>query len=341
MNWLYNADKPAKEKEKKKIWIIDYSFYIWNGSFAYKYPCKCTNVLGEGNPNCNVCEGTGKIYMHAHDGTITGGLYAVFKMAINKTLEGYQVITVFDPPKEDLKRTKLLDTYKGNRGEKPEWISNQMLLGEQILPYTNVECYTSVDDESDDVMATLAIELADQGHYVVVASDDKDMFPLVQHPNIDIYRMKEIFTYDSFKSKFAFEPERFNEYLAICGDAADNFNLLEGLGPKAAEYIIQNTATCITEVFDSLESFPEKYVKKLVECGRGDLGCVKTKAGCCSCPNMVAKKKELMELSLKIATLETKAKYMKINKEIDINKVHKDLVDLNMNWVSSNVNCLF
>lgn len=341
MNWIYKRDKDKPKEEPLKYWIIDYSFYMWNGSFAYKRPCRCANAQGKGKTDCTMCEGTGKIFMHASDGTITGGLYAVFRMAIERIQQGYKVITVFDPPKEQLKRTKLLDTYKGNRGEKPEWIATQIDLGKELLPLTEVECYTSEEDESDDVMAALAVRLADEGHYVVVASDDKDMFPLVQHPNIDIYRMREMFTYEDFKSKFSFEPIRFNEYLAICGDAADNFNLLEGLGPKAAEWLITNTKKSVVEIFDCLDEVPKKYYKKLVKCDRGDKKCKNNKGGCKLCGNYIETKKDLMELSLKIATLELDAEFEQVNENNDLNRVHAELDRLDMKWVAERIHLLF
>lgn len=341
MNWIYKTKDKVEKEEAEKYWIIDYSFYMWNGSFAYKRPCNCLDSFDQPKQSCDKCEGTGKIYMHASDGTITGGLYAVFRMAIERAMQGYKVVTVFDPPKEQLKRTQLLPTYKGNRGEKPEWISKQIDLGKELLPLTNVECYTSEEDESDDVMAALAVRLADEGHYVVVASDDKDMFPLVQHPNIDIFRMREMFTYEDFKAKFSFEPIRFNEYLAICGDAADNFNLMDGLGPKAAEWMINNTEKSVVEIFDSLDDVPRKYYKKLIKCNRGDAKCKNNKSGCNSCGNYIETKQDFLELSLKIATLELEAEYEQVKKDNDLNRVHVELNRLDMKWVAERIHLLF
>lgn len=286
-----------KNKTKQKFWILDYSFYIFNGTYAFRSECACRKETKKAKEDCSKCNGEGWIYMKGN-GRINGGLYHVMNQCMVRMREGYKIITMFDPPKEDLLRTKLLDSYKGNRAATPEYITYQMHYGTKMLPLCDaIECYTSTNAESDDVMATIAIELAEEGHDVVVASDDKDMFPLLDWDNITLYRQKDFYTKESFAKKFSFEPRRFNEYLAICGDAADNFNLIKGLGPKAAETLI-NTYDSILDIFDDLENLPEKF-KKHVTYKCDETGCM-------------LHRKDDMELSLKIATLDYNAEYQKI-----------------------------
>lgn len=326
-----------------KYWIIDYSFYIYNGSFAFKTPCKCVSkTTFKPKSDCTSCEGSGKIFMHNSSGFRTGGLFAVLRMAIEKITEGWDVIVVFDPPKDQLHRTKMLDSYKGNRSETPEWIQAQMEFGERLLlPFTKIKCYTSENDESDDVMATIAIEKANEGHTVVVASDDKDMFPLLDNKNITLFRQKALFTKRDFIEKFNFEPKRFNEYLAICGDAADNFNLLEGLGPKAAEEIIKSTKNSSLEIFDNMSLVSRKVSKKLINCSRSiDDKCLDNKTCCTKCANFKNNKRSTMELSLKIATLVTDAKYFNVNKKRDKKQLMDALDFLGMRWVTENIDKL-
>lgn len=278
-----------------KIWIVDFSYYIWSGSYAFTTNCSCSN-----DPSCEKCKGKGKYPLQNSRGVMTGGLYLVFQQIIDRLKEGWNVVLAFDPPRADLDRTKLLDTYKGQRGEKPEGILKQMELGKEILNLVpNIDCYSSLNAESDDTMAAIAVMYASMGLKVVVASRDKDMFPLLEIDGIDIYRDGGIFNRASFKQKFNFEPGRFNEYLALCGDAADNFNLLKGIGPAAADHIINNTSH-ILEVFDKhiWEKIPPKYQKKLVNVD--DNG-------------KTTFKKDELNLSLQLATLNYNAEYFKTN----------------------------
>ena len=350
-DWYSSKVKPRKNHQEK-IWILDYSFYIYNGSFAFKRPCSCNGA----NKSCIKCEGSGHLFMQSKSGIRTGGLFHVFNNILNRIADGYKVITVFDPPKEQLDRMKLLDSYKGNRPDVPEWITYQMDLGQDLLLHTGIDCFYSDHDESDDVIATIALEKARNGAYVVVASDDKDMFPLLGHENIDLYRQKSLFTVSSFheymKKKSGIEikdPSRFNEFLAICGDAADNFNLLEGLGPKAAEWIIANSNKSCLEVFNKLDKVPNKYLKKLIRCTKPENPkdpkanpCPKG-TDCIDCKYYIKgnDKKSDMELSLQIATLNYKATYRNINRNKDKAKVEKALLDLDMHAIIKNINDLF
>ncbi len=315
----------AKAKPEK-FWILDYSFYIFNGTYAFRQECVCRKETKKAKEGCPKCNGEGYIYMKAN-GHVTGGLHHVLAQSVARMREGYKVITMFDPPKEDLIRTKLLDSYKGNRAPTPEYITYQMHLGTQLLPLCDaIECYTSLDAESDDTMATIAIELAEQGHEVVVASDDKDMFPLLDWDNIQLYRMKNIYTKEDFAKKFSFEPRRFNEYLAICGDSADNFNLIKGLGPKAAETLI-NTYDHIIDLFDDLDNVPDKF-KKHVTYTCDESGCL-------------LHRKADMELSLQIATLDYKAEYQKIENKPNKDKFASMLSDLKLNQALNNLDLFF
>ncbi|MDY0197599.1 MAG: 5'-3' exonuclease H3TH domain-containing protein [Tenuifilaceae bacterium] len=295
MNNLFNSE------EKKKYAVFDISFIIYNCSFAFCQKCDC----GTG---CDKCDG-GKIFLK-HNGEISGGLFGLFRQLFDRQEEGYSPIFVFDPPKQQLDRSQLIDNYKGNRQEKPEYIKRQMAISKELFSYTNVECFSSDVDESDDVISTIALERADSGHEVLVITDDKDMFPLLSHENINLYRQKSVFTKEDFKKKFGFCPSRFSEYLAIVGDAADNYNIIKGLGPKAASILI-NRYDHIRDLWDDWNNLENKYKNKLSYLNDSN--------------DLILRKDEL-ELSLKLAELNLKSEYYCLNKDIDYDKV-KEMLD--------------
>ena len=327
MDWL-TSNKPPKQINK--YWILDYSFYIYNGTYAMVRKCKCyIEATKKGDESCIVCGGKGKVYLANKDGFVTGGLYAVFEQIIQRAAEGYKIILAFDPPKGDLYRTQLLESYKGNRGEKPEYIIKQMQMGELIFPHIpKILCYTSDIHESDDVMASKALQLANAGHKVVVSSDDKDMLPLLDHKNVCIYRQKGFFTKELFIAKFGFEPRRFNEYLALCGDSADNFNLFKGLGDKAVTKIIQ-THDHISHVYHDhhWKKLPDKYKKLLGD--YDDKG------------NLIGHRTEDMDLSLKISSLADTIECIRITREADAAFVKSKLEELEMHRAANAIKILF
>lgn len=308
----------------EKYWIIDFSFYVWNGSFAFKSKCECNK-----EPECIKCSGSGYSMLQNSKGVVTGGLYFIFQQIIDKINDGWNVVLAFDPPREQLERTKLLDTYKGQRDEKPDYITYQMNHGQEILNLIpSIDCYSSDCDESDDVMATIAIKYAQQGADVVVASRDKDMYPLLDVKNITIYRDGGIVTKDDFVKKFGFNPGRFNEYLALAGDAADNFNVFKGIGDKAAKWLIENTKH-ISEIYDKgvWEKIPQKYKKFLAN--YDDNG------------NFISFKKNELNLALQLATLNYNSNYYVTN--IDHDKfIFKNKVEqLELKSVLKNIDILF
>lgn len=275
------------------------------GSYAHKLPCKCSVLDASGKPittkeDCPLCDGKGKAYMNAN-GVRTGGLFQVFNQITKSLLNKATPILVFDPPKEQLDRTGLLDSYKGNRKECPEWITYQMDWGENNLQFIeSVECYTSDNHESDDVIATKAIQLAEAGHDVTICADDKDFFPTLKWDRIKLFRQKNIFTRQDFYNKFGFPVERWEEYLAIIGDTADNYNLIKGLGDKAACDIIANYMNLDDFVADKgkrCNTRTQSAIKKLVD----NLG--------------EDKFAEEISRSLQLAKLNTKVDYKQLNPE--------------------------
>lgn len=307
-----------------KKYIIDFSYYIWAGTYAFTTKCDCNN-----EENCPKCNGKGKYPLQNSRGVYTGGLYLVFQQIIEKLKDGWDVLLAFDPPREDLARTKMLDSYKAQRGEKPEGISEQMDIGKEILSLVkNIECYSSKDAESDDTMATLAVLYAQLGCEVIVASRDKDMYPLLDVNGICIYRDGGIITRDDFITKYGFTPSRFNEYLALCGDTVDNFNLFKGLGDKAAKDLIKNTRH-ISEIFDKgiWEVIPKKYQKHLAIWD--DDG------------NFVRHRKDDLTLSLQLATLDYNADYFKVNINHDESIFKNKVERLELKSVLRNMEVLF
>jgi len=350
MTW-YSAPEQAKAPQpfkKEKIWILDYSFYIWNGTHALRVDCGCDGT----NIECR-CKGKKKYYLTNSKDEVISGLHFVLSQVIYRLKAGWKVYTAFDPPRDQLTRIQLLDSYKGQRPSMPEYVRHQMEVGKLILSLMeNVECYYSDCDESDDVMATLAVEKANEGHEVVVASDDKDMYPLLAHPNITLYRQHTFFTAKDFVRNFGFEPRRFDEYLAIAGDVADNFSGIKGLGEKAATELIQKYPH-VRDLFNDWDGVVPKYQKKLsyIECdgknhdvcGNSILVKENNSKICTKCrkfKNLIMLKDQL-ELSFKLAQLEIKAEYRRVNKPAGKDVVLKMLQELELKQAIDNIDLFF
>ena len=284
--------------KKEKYWILDNSFLLWSGTFGMVVTCKTCR-----GPGCPECNGKGKVQFTNSKGNVTGGLYLIIEKMLARLEEGYKIIFAFDPPRESLERFKLLDTYKASRTEKPDSIIYQGRVSKDLFPmFGNAESYISDFSESDDIMATLALQYSHEGHEVVVETRDKDLYPVLDLKNVRIYRDGGFLTRDDFIKKYEFTPSRFNEYLALAGDAADNFNIFPGVGDKAVRDIISRTQH-ITQIWDKKiwDDLPKKYKKYLAEHDENG--------------KFIQHRKDDLKLSLKIATLDFNANCIPMTKD--------------------------
>jgi len=172
-----------------------------------------------------------------------------------KMIEKYNIknIVISFDLKEKTFRHKMTDTYKANRPPAPDDLVSQIEPIKRFFKEINIPEVSVAGYEADDVLATLA-EKYKQDYEVIIVTGDKDFSQLVDN------RVK---LYDPFKekvtgveeviSKYGLKPEQFIDYLAICGDAADNIPGVSGIGPKGA-------AKLLTE-FETLENIYENIAE--------------------------------------------------------------------------------
>ena len=81
--------------------------------------------------------------------------------------------------------------------------------------------------------------------------------------------------YDPFKEKvtkekeveekYGLKPEQFIDYLAICGDSADNIPGVKGIGPKGATRLLQEFGT-LENIYQNIDKITAEGIKlKLLE----------------------------------------------------------------------------
>ena len=94
-----------------------------------------------------------------------------------------------------------------------------------------------------------------------------------------------------FFEKWGFKSSRFNEYLALAGDSADNFSIYNGIGDVAAKEILTLTDH-ISQIYDKdvWERIPKKYQKKLANYDKDG--------------KLISFRKDDLKLALQLATLD-------------------------------------
>jgi DNA polymerase-1 len=176
-------------------------------------------------------------------GALTG--YFEYVRRLMDEFECERLIHVLDPDQGSAYRFGIYPEYKANRSPTAEALKEQKALlplalaalGQQFIQFHGVE--------SDDVIAILARKATEEGDFVMVVSQDKDMFQLVDDRSICMARyvarsdgngkLHQIFDEAGVLEEMGVRPDQIADYLAIVGDSSDNIPGVHKAGPKTAQ----------------------------------------------------------------------------------------------------------
>ena len=144
------------------------------------------------------------------------------------------------------KRLTVLPTYKAQRPPTPPDLEKQLPAIREVLQGLRIPIVEIEGDEADDIIATLAVQAAQTGRNVLIASSDKDFMQLVG-PRIRLLRPdgKEsaIIDPDGVKARFGVTPGQMVDLLSLLGDSVDNIPGAPGVGEKTAAQLLQTYGT--------------------------------------------------------------------------------------------------
>jgi len=143
-------------------------------------------------------------------------------------------------------RTREYPEYKGTRGETPPEFVGQVPLLEEALKAMGVTTISKEDYEADDILATLAVQGAEQGFRVLVVSGDRDAIQMVTPDVTLLYPnargVSELKRYDreAVLERYGIEPEQYPDVAALVGETSDNLIGIDKVGEKTAvKWILQ------------------------------------------------------------------------------------------------------
>jgi DNA polymerase-1 len=147
-----------------------------------------------------------------------------------------------------LRRTELQPAYKETRTEMPDEMKPQLTFIQKIVPLLGFASLGLPDTEADDLMASYTCAAQRSGHEVVLATNDKDLFQLVDERvkvyttnKADFATPKDAFALlgeESVRKKWGVTPEQIGEVLSLIGDSVDNIPGVDGLGAKGAANLL-------------------------------------------------------------------------------------------------------
>jgi DNA polymerase-1 len=185
-------------------------------------------------------------------GQVTQAVY-IFTNMLRKLLQDEKpnyIAAIFES-KEKTFRHETFAGYKANRLAMPEDLASQIPYILRLCEALNIPVINAPGFEADDVIGTLAKQIAEKGLQAVIVSNDKDMCQLVSDPyvvamrtNSQVVKRKEFVPPIEWcdeawvEKKFGVPANKVVDLLGLMGDSIDNIPGAPGIGAKGAVQVI-------------------------------------------------------------------------------------------------------
>jgi DNA polymerase I len=233
-----------KEKElmRDKLFLIDGTALLYRAHFAFIR-----------NPLINSRqENTSAIF----------GVLNSFIALIDK-LDARYIAIAFDR-KAPTFRHRDYEAYKANRPQMPDDLAAQIAPVIEFFSLVEVPQIGADGYEADDALGTMGERFKAQYDIIYVTSD-KDYCQLVDESSTLYDPMKDhLIDTGAVIKKYGVKPEQFVDYLALVGDSSDNIPGVRGIGPVAANKLL-NSFPSLEEIYEHIDEVDTKYQKKLQE----------------------------------------------------------------------------
>ena len=224
--------------EKKKLFLVDGSSYIYRAFFALPQ-------------------------LSTSDGIPTNAVYG-FTTMLNRLVNDYQpslLAIVLDAPGPTF-RHEVYQSYKANRPRMPDSLAAQIPYIKEVIQAFNIPVVEKEGFEADDIIATLAKQAEADGAEVTIITGDKDLLQLVTGHITLFDTMKDTATdVDAVKKKIGVTPEQAIEVFGLTGDKVDNVPGVPGIGEKTAIELIQQFGS-IEAIYQNLDAIPKKKLRE-------------------------------------------------------------------------------
>ena len=175
------------------------------------------------------------------------------------------IAVIFDAARENF-RNDIYEDYKANRPPPPEELVPQFPLIRDAVKAFNVACVEQEGYEADDLIATYAREVVDDGGDVTIISSDKDLMQLVRPGVVMFDGMKnKTFSRDEVIEKFGVPPDKVIDVQSLAGDSTDNVPGVPGIGVKTAAELINEYGDLDTLLERASEIKQPKRRERLIE----------------------------------------------------------------------------
>jgi DNA polymerase-1 len=175
------------------------------------------------------------------------------------------------------KRLELQPAYKQQREAMPEKMIPQLDFIREFCAPMGIASIAKPNTEADDLMACYAIAAGSNQIETILATNDKDLFQLVNR-SVKIYSTNKsdlknpkdphaLLGVAEVTSKWGVPPESIGEVLALIGDTVDNIPGIDGIGQKTAANLFREFGT-IDRLFENLDRIPNVKLREKLAANR-------------------------------------------------------------------------
>jgi len=183
---------------------------------------------------------------------------------------------VFDAGGEETFRHEIYEDYKATREKLDETLQQDfdtaMRRVRQILAAFGIPTIELEGYEADDVIGTLASQVAGQGLQAVIVSGDKDFYQLIGDKVALLNPGRggpaaveqELVDETNAAERLGVPPERVTDYLALVGDSSDNIPGVRGVGPKTAVKLIEQFGA-LEDILAGVDEVAQKRAREALK----------------------------------------------------------------------------
>jgi DNA polymerase-1 len=208
----------------EKFLIVDGSSLLVRAYFATAYP--------------------GRPVKRNSNGVYTNGVLGFFNMLFKlvEQIRPTHLCVAWDVSRDTFRR-ELYPAYKGTRGELPDELHPQFETTKDVLAAMGIWQHLDERFEADDIIGTVAMTAASQGHRVLILTGDRDALQLVRD-NITVAIMKKgisemaFYTPELLAEEWGLSAEQIVDLKGLMGDSSDNIPGVPGIGEKTAKKLL-------------------------------------------------------------------------------------------------------
>ena len=162
-------------------------------------------------------------------------------------------------------RSEIDTSYKANRQAAPDELLEQIPVCIEMIKKMGFCAYSQEGYEADDIIASVVKFCEDKDIFVRIITQDKDLYQLIKDGKVSIYSpiSKNDYNEAGCLEKYGVKPTQIKDFLALCGDTADNIPGVKGIGAKGAKTLLDEFGS-LEDIYENLPLVRNERTKNLL-----------------------------------------------------------------------------